>query len=62
MELISKEDAKTGRKGKGTKDNDTKVLTKKSKKEKEELIEKLGLKGKRHIEVKKLLEYLFIVM
>ena len=52
LTLVDVEDVKTGRKRKGN-NNDTKVLTKKSKKEKEDLIEKSGLKGKKYIEVKK---------
>ena len=50
MLLVDKEDVKTGRKKKVT---NAKVLTKKSKKEKEDLVDKLGLKGKKTIEVKK---------
>ena len=49
--LIDKEDVKVGRKGK--RNTKKEVLTKKSKKEKEGLIEKLELKGKKTIEVKK---------
>jgi hypothetical protein len=50
--IIDKEDMKTRRKRKGN-NNDIKVLTKKSKKEKEDLIEKLELKDKKRIEIKK---------
>ena len=58
MNLISSEDVQVGRKRKVTNakapnNNNTKVLTKKSKKEKEDLIEKLDLKGKKTIEIKK---------
>ncbi len=49
LTLVDVEDIKIGR-GNG---KNKKVLTKKSKKEKEDLIEKLGLKGKKRIEVKK---------
>lgn len=55
LNLVDVEDIKIGRKRKegNSPNNSSKVLTKKSKKEKEDLIEKLGLKGKRHIEIKK---------
>ncbi len=52
LHIVDSEDVKIGRKRKGN-NNDTKVLTKRSSKEKEELVEKLGLKGKKTIEVKK---------
>lgn len=53
--LVDEEDMKIGRKrGKRNKGKSgVEVLTKKSVNKKEDLIEKLGLKGKRHIEVKK---------
>ena len=55
LELVGTEDMKIGRKrGKRNKGKSgVNVLTKKSSKEKEELVEKLGLKGKKTIEVKK---------
>ncbi len=60
LALVDSEDMKIkGKRGKGNKGKlsgsgeSIKVLTKKSSKEKEELVEKLGLKGKKHIEVKK---------
>ena len=49
LELIS-EDEKRKR---GKKDKSVKVLTKKTSKEKEQLVEKLGLKNKKRIEIKK---------
>ncbi len=54
LTLVDVEDVETGRKRKGNLSGESvKVLTKKGKKEKEDLIEKSGLKGKRYIEVKK---------
>ncbi len=55
IDLIDSEDVKTGRKRRIRKkvEDKVRILTKKSKKEKEDLIEKSGLKGKIHIEVKK---------
>jgi putative transposase len=55
LTLVDVEDIKVGRKRKGSNSsiNSSKVLTKKSKKEKEDIIEKFGLKGKKTIEVKK---------
>lgn len=52
MQIINSEDVKVGRKG-GKRNRGKETLTKKSKKEKEILIEKLDLKGKKTIEVKK---------
>ena len=52
LTLVDDEDMKIGRK-RGKRNKGKEVLTKKSSKEKEELVEKLGLKGKKTIEVKK---------
>ena len=55
MMLINEEDMNTRKKGKGSKGKRNKgkeTLIKKSKKEKEDLIEKLDLKGKKTIELK----------
>jgi len=51
MNLLSSEDVTVGRKGK--RNTGKEVLTKKSKKKKEDLIEELELKGKKTIEVRK---------
>ena len=57
VQLVDEEDMKIGRKrgkrNKGKSWSGVEVLTKKSAKEKEDLTEKLGLKGKKTIEVKK---------
>jgi hypothetical protein len=57
MMLINKEDVKIGRGGgkgsRGKRDKRKEVLTKKSKYEKEGLIKRLGLEGKKRIEIKK---------
>ena len=57
MNLLSSEDVTVGRKGgkgsKGKRDKGKETLTKKSKKKKEDLIEKLELKGKKTIEIRK---------
>ena len=52
IQIISSEDVKVGRKG-GKRNTGKEILTKKSKKEKENLVEKLGLKNKKQIEIKK---------